>query len=311
MPDMVAIAVRLGLYLDLMLLFGLPMFGLYTLRGTERESGSVLRFRSVLATIALAGIGLSILGMMVLAASMGGVPVSQVDRATVDMLVSGTMVGTVWQVRVAALLLVLYFSIVGWRRPAFALWSLSATAAIALATLAWTGHGAADEGLVGWVHLGADISHLLAAGIWIGALFALCLLVFRSSARMAMEHIHLSHRALDGFAKIGSIVVGLLILSGLINSWILVGPSKFGSLFTTLYGLLLIAKLLLFGAMLVLAAANRFFLTPALAAAIESGEPLSAIRALRRSLIVETGCAIIILTIVAWLGLLAPPASGM
>lgn len=311
MPDMVAIAVRLGLYLDLMLLFGLPMFGLYTLRGTERESGSVLRFRSVLATIALAGIGLSILGMMVLAASMGGVPVNQVDRATVDMLVSGTMVGTVWQVRVAALLLVLYFSIVGWRRPAFALWSLSATAAIALATLAWTGHGAADEGLVGWVHLGADIAHLLAAGIWLGALFALCLLVFRSSARMATEHIHLSHRALDGFAKIGSIVVGLLILSGLINSWILVGPSKFGSLFTTLYGLLLIAKLLLFGAMLVLAAANRFLLTPALAAAIESGEPLSAIRALRRSLIVETGCAIIILTIVAWLGLLAPPASGM
>ena len=78
MPDMVAIAVRLGLYLDLMLLFGLPMFGLYTLRGTERESGSVLRFRSVLASIALAGIGLSILGMMVLAASMGGVSVDQV-----------------------------------------------------------------------------------------------------------------------------------------------------------------------------------------------------------------------------------------
>jgi len=28
-PDIVAIAVRLGLFLDLMLLFGLPMFGLY------------------------------------------------------------------------------------------------------------------------------------------------------------------------------------------------------------------------------------------------------------------------------------------
>src|SRR3546814_563986 len=168
MPDMVAIAVRLGLYLDLMLLFGLPMFGLYTLRGTERESGSVLRFRSVLASIALAGIGLSILGMMVLAASMGGVSVDQVDRATINMVISGTSIGTIWQVRVAALLLVLYFSIVGWRRPAFALGSLSVTAAIALATLAWTGHGAADEGLLGWVHLGADITHLLAAGIWVG-----------------------------------------------------------------------------------------------------------------------------------------------
>src|SRR3546814_13435909 len=93
------------------------MFGLYTLRGTERESGSVLRFRSVLASIALAGIGLSILGMMVLAASMGGVSVDQVDRATINMVISGTSIGTIWQVRVAALLLVLSFSIVGCVAP--------------------------------------------------------------------------------------------------------------------------------------------------------------------------------------------------
>ena len=62
-----------------MLLFGLPMFGLYTLRGAERQSGSVLRFRPVLATIALVGIGLSILGVMVLAASMGGGAIGEVD----------------------------------------------------------------------------------------------------------------------------------------------------------------------------------------------------------------------------------------
>lgn len=308
---MVAIAVRTGLYLDLMLLFGLPMFGLYTLRGAERESGSVLRFRSALATIALIGIALSILGMMVLAASMGGVAIGEIDRATVNMVISGTTTGTVWQVRIAALLLVLYFSIVGWRRPTFALASLSITAAMALATLAWTGHGAADEGALGWLHLGADITHLLATGIWIGALCALCLLIFRPAARMAADHIHLSHRALDGFARVGFIVVGLLIVSGLVNSWILIGPSKFGALFTSLYGLLLVAKLLLFVAMLLLAGANRFFLTPALAAAVESGDTSPAIQKLRRSLIVESGCALAILALVAWLGLLAPPASGM
>lgn len=128
MPDTVATAVRLGLYLDLMLLFGLPMFGLYTLRGAERQSGSVLRFRPVLAAIALVGIGLSILGVMVLAASMGGVPIGEVDRATVSLVISGTTIGTVWQLRIAALLLVLYFSIVGWQRPTFALASLSITA---------------------------------------------------------------------------------------------------------------------------------------------------------------------------------------
>ena len=197
------------------------------------------------------------------------------------------------------------------RRPTFALASLSITAAVALSTLAWTGHGAADEGALGWLHLGADITHLLAAGIWIGALCGLCLLIFRSATRMAAEHIHLSHRALDGFARVGSIVVGLLIVSGLVNSWILIGPSKLGALFTTLYGILLLGKLLLFGAMLLLAAANRFFLTPALAAALERGEGAAAVGALRRSLLIESSCAIAILALVAWLGLLAPPASGM
>ncbi len=311
MSDMVAIAVRLGLYLDLMPLFGLPMFGLYTLRGAERASGSVLRFRSVLATMALVGVGLSMLDMMVLAASMGGLPINQVDRATVNHLISSTTIGTVWQVRVAALLLVLYFSVVGWRRPAFYLWSLAVTAAVALATLAWTGHGATGEGLQGWVHLGADTTHLWAAGIWVGALFALCFLIFRPTARMTIDHIHLYHRALDGFSKVEAALVGLLILSGVINSWILIGPSRLGSLFTSLCGLLLVAKLILFGVMLMLAAANRFFLTPYLAATIETGNTSSAIKALRRSFVIETGCALAILVLVAWLGLLPPPSSGM
>lgn len=305
-----AIAVRLGLFLDLMLLFGVPMFGLLTLRGSERVSGAVLRFRLVLTTISLAGIGLSILAMMALASSMAGVSLDQVDRATVNLLISGTAIGTIWQVRIAALLLALYFSIVGWRRPAFALWSLSAAAAVALATLAWTGHGAADEGVRGWVHLGADIIHLWAAGIWAGVLFALCLLVFRPAARMAKDHIQLSHRALDGFAKVGSVVVALLILSGLINSWMLIGPSGLGTLLTSLYGMLLVAKLLLFGLMLMLAAANRYVLTPSLTTATAIGDTSSAIGSLRRSLAIEAGCVVIILALVAWLGLLAPPASG-
>src|SRR3546814_12539559 len=123
-PDMVATVFTLGYYVYLRLVCGVPWCGGYRARGTEGESGSVLRCRSVLACSALAGRGLSILGMMVLAASMSGVSVDQVDRATINMVISGTSIGTIWQVRVAALLLVLYFSIVGWRRPAFALGSL-------------------------------------------------------------------------------------------------------------------------------------------------------------------------------------------
>lgn len=63
--------------------------------------------------------------------------------------------------------------------------------------------------------------------------------------------------------------------------------------------------------MLLLAADNRFFLTPALAAALKVGDGSSAVRSLRRSLLIESSCAIAILALVAWLGLLAPPASAM
>ncbi|MFT6568440.1 hypothetical protein [Sphingomonas sp. Ant H11] len=44
MPDIVAIPVGLGLSLDLILLFGLAMFGLYLWCRAERESGWVLPF---------------------------------------------------------------------------------------------------------------------------------------------------------------------------------------------------------------------------------------------------------------------------
>lgn len=306
-----AIAIRFGLYVDLMLLFGLPMFGLYALRGRERRSGEVIAFRGLLASLALLGLVLSVLALLLLAASMSGVPLGAVDRSAVDALVSGTSIGTAWQVRMAALLLTLYLAIAGWKRPVVALIGSAAAAGVALASLAWTGHGAMDEGTRGFIHLTSDILHLLAAGVWIGALVSLVLLIFRPATRMVAEHIILSHRALDEFATIGSLIVGVIVVSGLVNSWVLVGPANLGGLFTTLYGQLLLIKLMLFLAMLAFAAVNRFRLTPALEATLENGGHAAAVSALRRSLLLEATAALAILGLVAWLGTLSPPASGM
>lgn len=311
MSDTVAAAVRLGLYLDLMLLFGLPLFGLYTLRGTERAASSILPFRPVLFTTAIAGIALSAFAMVVLAASMAGVGLGEVDRATIAAVASGTSIGTAWQVRLAALLASAVCAVACWRHPGIALRVLAILGAIALGTLAWTGHGAADEGVAGWVHLGADILHLWAAGVWLGALAALAILLFAPAARQTPDLINVSHRALHGFAKMGSVAVAVLIASGLVNSWMLVGPANLGALFTTLYGQLLVVKLLIFALMLLLAGANRFFLTPALASGLAAGDTVPALRALRRSLASESVCGLVVLGLVAWLGLLAPPASGM
>ena len=180
---------------------------------------------------------------------------------------------------------------------------------VALVTLAWTGHGSVDEGPLGWLHLGADILHLIASAAWIGALLGLVLLVKRPIARVDSEHLDLTHRALHGFGIIGTIVVATLVLTGFVNSWMMVGPDNLLSLSETLYGRLLIAKLLLFSAMLALAALNRFRLTPAFEQSIANADHRGALMALRRSLAVETICVVVILGLVAWLGTLAPPGA--
>ena len=55
MSESVGIALRFALYLDLMLLFGLGLFGLYGLKASERLSGAVLNFKGWLAGTALLG----------------------------------------------------------------------------------------------------------------------------------------------------------------------------------------------------------------------------------------------------------------
>lgn len=311
MADASAVMLRLGLYLDLMALFGIAAFALYALRGEERRFDGAIALGPWLWGSAVLGALLSLGGLLVLAAGMAGVPLASVDLASVEMIVGATSVGMAWIVRMAALLLAFIAAIALRRRPAAALPLVAGAGAIALASLAWGGHGAMDEAAIGWVHLTADIGHLLAAGIWVGALLALLLLVFRRRDLVDRDHLILSHRALAGFSLDGTLTVAAIIVSGLVNSWLLVGPANILKLPSSLYGQLLIAKLLLFGAMAALAATNRFRLVPEFERSLASVDDAAALRALRRSLAIETGCAVAVLALVAWLGTLEPPMSAM
>ena len=113
--------------------------------------------------------------------------------------------------------------------------------------------------------------------------------------------------ALSGFARVGTWAVAVLVLTGLINSFYLVGWNGLRLLPVTLWGQLLIAKLLLFGAMIGLAALNRFHLTPRFKTA-DAGHGV-ANGLLRHSLLIEFGLAVAVLALVALMGTLAPPAS--
>lgn len=307
MTDWLLIAVKQGLYGALMVLFGLASFALYTLR--SREGRSAIALRGWLTGSAAMGLLLSAALLVLMAAGMAGTTPISVDRETVTMVATAPGVGAAFIVRMIALALALLVTQRAMSTTALTL--TAAAGAVALASLAWNGHGAMNEGVEGWIHLGADIAHLLAAGIWFGALVALILLVSRRATNATRARLILSHQALHGFSSTGTLAVGVLVVSGLISSWVLVGPDNLGNLGTSLYGQLLLAKLLLFGLMLMLAGLNRFHLTPAFAGALNTGDTRGSLGALRRSLAIETICALAILGLISWAGTLAPPASGI
>jgi len=306
--DWSLIAVRFALYVTLSGLFGLSAFSLYGLQAGERRDA--LPLRPWLVGGGLLGLLLSGIAIALLAAAMAGAPPWPIDREAVEMLLTGSATGTAWEARMAALVVASITALIAADRAAL-LALVAFAAAVALGTLAWTGHGAMDEGAIGWAHLTADILHLLASGAWVGALLGLVLLIARPVDRVDAAHLRLTHRALHGFGFVGTILVGTIVVTGLVNAWLLVGIANLPRLPTTLYGQLLIAKIVLFGAMLGLASLNRFRLTPAFEHAIAAADHKGAVRALRRSLVVEAGCAVMILGLVAWLGTLEPPASAM
>jgi putative copper resistance protein D len=189
--------------------------------------------------------------------------------------------------------------------------ALAVIGAVATASFAWTGHGIRDEGLAGALHLAADVLHLLAASAWIGALAALVALT--AIARRGVER-GAGREAVTGlvrFSGLGAAVVAVLVLSGLANSWFLIGPAGLPRLLTSHYGQLLVAKLALFAAMLVLAAVNRFRHTPRLQRTLQGSVALGAVfRPVLISVAAETALAVAVLALVSWLGTLSPPVDG-
>lgn len=306
--DWPLIGVRFALYATLSGLFGLSAFSLYGLKAGERADALALR-RWLVGT-GLLGLLFSGIALVLLAAAMAGAPAWPIDREAIGMLLTGSATGTAWEARMVALIVAVIAALIAAGRTA-PLGLVALAAGIALATLAWTGHGAMDEGATGWIHLLADILHLLATGAWVGALLGLTLLVVLPAARVDAAHLKLTHRALHGFGLVGTIVVGTIVTTGLVNGWLLVGASNLPRLSTSLYGQLLLAKLALFGAMLGLASLNRFRLTPAFERSVAARDHRAALGALRRSLAIEASCAVTILALVAWLGMLEPPATAM
>jgi putative copper resistance protein D len=304
MSDSVSIALRFGLYVDLMLLFGLALFGLYSLKGQERRSGAVLPFRSMLVGTAVLGVLFSVASMVMMARAMSGESDFAELRPHIEMMVLETDVGLAWTVRVVALVVGGLAVMFNQRAPGISLLIASAAGGIALASLAWNGHGAMDEGSQRYWHFITDILHLLAAGAWLGALIAFALLA-RINSLQREERIRLLVRAVKRFEWVGAVIVVVITVTGIVNYLFIVGP-ELDEVFLSTYGILLFIKVGLFAGMLVLAALNRFQLGPLLERSLRDRQYRVAANALRRSVVVEWVAAVLIVGLVAWLGTLSP-----
>ena len=303
MLEVAVIALRWLQYSGAVVLLGAPLFLLYSFRGPDGPNLAWARPTLIVATIIVALNSLA--ALVAQTAVMAGSLSEALKPASLSFMVTGTALGMAMVVR--AVIAVLGFVLLVALKPGRALWGLTIVAGLVVAaSFTWTGHGAATEGPGGPLHLVADVLHAVAAALWLGALAALTILLLR---RADPDDLSI-HRALHGFAGLGTLAVGLLVLTGLVNSWFLVGPARIGALGASLYGQLLIGKLALFATMLALAAGNRFRLTPGLGSVLASGEdPRQALQQLRRSVVAETLVGGVLLAVVAVMGTLAPPSA--
>jgi putative copper resistance protein D len=217
-----------------------------------------------------------------------------------------TQFGRVWQLRlgliaaafVVALVALRVGQIKARRALIVVLWLISG---VLLISLAWISHAAAAT-----VHpFGAsgDVLHLCAAGLWIGGLVPLAIFLARVHGSFSLGETVV--RVVRRFSTLSLSCVTVLVVSGISNSWLLVGSVH--ALFTTPYGRLLLVKLTLFGILLSFGARNRFLVKTKLPNILADPDLLSQ---LRWNVLCEIYLGVAVVVIVACLGV-TPPAISM
>jgi putative copper resistance protein D len=161
--------------------------------------------------------------------------------------------------------------------------------------LSFTGHAAALPGGASLAGALAAFAHITAAGLWLGELPLLVLLLREEGVAGAPVIRSFSRRAL--------LMVGVIALSGAGLGARLAGLGP--ALWLTPYGRLILAKSAIFATLLGLAAQNRLVLLPRLAA----GEGEAAAR-LARNVRLAVTLGILLLLLAGWLATTGPAAAA-
>jgi copper resistance protein D len=306
MIDLGLVVARLLHYVAVTTLAGVSFFPLYSYATSEPKELSGRR-QAVLLCAATGALLSGLLWFVCSVANMSGTWEGVADQETLWTVLNETTFGSVWMVRMLLAVVIVGVMAALTLRTATAGPDLITAflAAGLLASLAATGHSQIEEGWMSAVHVASDAAHLLAAGAWIGGLVPLGSILLGYSMGDGEPIVDVD-RILLRFSSMGYVAVATLIASGLINSWLLVGSVP--NLLTTLYGQILLVKLGLFGAMLALAAANRFWLVPRMieTRAGASGDASMWLGRLRYHVLGEQFLGLMVLLAVSVLGTMRP-----
>jgi len=179
-----------------------------------------------------------------------------IDLGTLHDVLFETTVGSAWTVQaVCALLLVVSAMFARQARRT----AVAATSGLLLASLALAGHAVMQAGTQGFAHIANDALHVLAGGAWLGALVPLLpILAALDDPRCRTE----ASVALRRFSNAGHVAVGVVLVSGLINTLLVLGHLPLD--WSSPYQALLAAKTALVALMTGLAVANRYVFVPRL-----------------------------------------------
>jgi putative copper resistance protein D len=280
MPDIWGIA---AIFAKLTLYFGVVgSTGLVIILATFPNLVLPLCRRIKAKAVVLAGLSIfaAMFGFMLRGAALTGGADGMTDPEMLGLLWQ-TPVGDVLVYRIAGMAIL----IAGMFIPRLGRWVSLAGGTIALWSFAKIGH-VPDLQQTG-VRL-LLLLHLLGIAFWIGILGPL-----RNLSRLPE---HLDDAALLGhrFGQAAAVIVPVLILAGLLMAWLLLGDLR--ALLSTGYGQTLLIKLVLVGAILILAAANKLRFVPAM----QAGDSKAA-QHLARSIKIETAVILVVLAATATL----------
>ncbi|MFZ1875056.1 MAG: copper homeostasis membrane protein CopD [Chania sp.] len=243
---------RFAHFAAVMLMFGISLFT--ALLAPQRFSPLIIRDLHPLLLVSTWFAALTALLMLAVQAGLMGEGWGDTWQMAIWWAVLGTTFGEAWRWHLAvALLALLALRLPDPKRANV----LTGCSVLLLISMAFIGHAAMHDGALGLAHRFNHALHLLAASYWFGCLLPLLVcLRYLSQPQWRSDAL----ATLIRFSRWGHVAVALVILTGIVNSLMILGhwPLNVDSA----YQRLLLLKIALVALMVLVALVNRYVIVP-------------------------------------------------